>query len=159
MDGHNDALYYARLSGGTERFDQVFEGAQLSLPALRAGGVDACFFAIFGFEEETEEHHPAPAAAEVDEMIAAFLAWLNGSPEYRLILSAADLNAVAGSATVASHPFGVLLHLEGTRGVRDLDHLRRLYEQGLRSVGLTWNYPNAYATGARGDPEAGLTAQ
>ncbi len=44
---------------------------------------------------------------------------------------------------------GFLLHLEGGEALgKNLDRLEVLYEQGVRSLGLTWNYRNALADGA-----------
>jgi len=160
MDGHQDALYYATMHGGTARFDAGWAGAQLDLPGLRAGGVDAAFWAIFGAGEVRPAHDPAACAAEVDTLLADYRAWIDGNPAYRLIGDAADLAALADAAhetTAAPRPLGVLLHCEGARGIAGLEHLAALHARGLRSVGLTWNEANAYATGAHGDPATGLT--
>ncbi len=160
MDGHQDALFYASAYGGTTRFDAGWEGAQLDLPGLRAGGVDAAFWAIFGVGEVRPAHDPAACAAEVDALLTGYRAWIDNNPAYRLISDAADLAALANTVTAATdapHSLGVLLHCEGARGIAGLDHLAALHAGGLRSVGLTWNEANAYATGAHGDPTTGLT--
>jgi len=54
---------------------------------------------------------------------------------------------------------GSLLHLEGAECIgSDLDLLHRLYELGLRSIGLTWNYPNQLAGGVgEGEMAEGLS--
>ncbi len=157
MDGHQDALYYASIYGGTQRFDSGWEGAQLDLPSLRAGGVTAAFWAIFGAGEVRPAHDPAACAAEVDTLLAGYHAWIDGNPDYRLIKDTADLEALAAEPPAAGQPLGVLLHCEGARGIAGLDHLAVLHAAGLRSVGLTWNEANAYATGAHGNPATGLT--
>ncbi|MDQ2809697.1 MAG: dipeptidase [Chloroflexota bacterium] len=158
MDGHQDALFYAAAYGGTARFDAGWAGAQLDLPGLRAGGVDAAFWAIFGVGEVRPIHDSVACAAEVDALLAGYRAWIDGNPAYRLIGDAAELEALATAAAAdAPRPLGVLLHCEGARGIAGLDHLAALHAGGLRSVGLTWNEANAYATGAHGDPATGLT--
>lgn len=54
---------------------------------------------------------------------------------------------------------GAILTLEGVDGIgNDLSKLHILYELGIRSVGLTWNYANLAADGC-GEPRgAGLTS-
>jgi membrane dipeptidase len=160
MDGHQDAVYYARHLGGTERFDAGVAEAQLDLPGLRAGQVDASFWAIFGEGEVRPEHDLVACVAEVDDLLARYRAWLADHPAYTLMLNASDLATVASAATGAQTepaPFGVLLHLEGARGLSGPVHLHELHAGGLRSLGLTWNHANDYATGAHGDPETPLT--
>lgn len=50
---------------------------------------------------------------------------------------------------------GIILHLEGADALGgDLDNIDILYSQGVRSIGLTWNYGNALASGVM-DPESG----
>ena len=133
-------------------------GSQLDGPGLRAAGVDAAFWAIFAPGEVTEAHDAAATAGEVDALLTDYRAWIDGSDGYRLLLGPADIDAAAEAVQAgAGAPFGALLHLEGARGVAGLEHLRALHAGGLRSVGLTWNRANAYATGAFGDPATGLT--
>ena len=55
------------------------------------------------------------------------------------------------------HKMNVLLGLEGLASIRDLNHMKLLYEQGFRHAMLTWNEQNHYATGVAGDSERGLT--
>ncbi|PAE21576.1 diguanylate cyclase [Bacillus sp. 7504-2] len=53
---------------------------------------------------------------------------------------------------------GALLTLEGVDAIgNDLTKLRILYQLGVRSVGLTWNYANLAADGAGEQRGAGLT--
>ncbi len=157
IDGHIDAIYYALAHGGADAFFTADATAQAGLVGLRQGGVDAAFFAIFGHGEMPEAHDPAACASEVDALMAHYAAWVAAGAPLRAIRSAADLDALAAQ-TPDIRPFGVIIHCEGTRGIRDLDHLHQLHGQGLRSVGLTWNYRNAYAAGALEDPNAGLSA-
>ena len=156
IDGHIDALYYALAHGGPDAFFTADATAQASLPGLRQGEVDAAFFAIFPPAEMPVANDPTSAAAEVDTLMASYAKWVAAGAPLRVIQSAQDLDALAAGA--GERPFGVIIHCEGTRGIRDLDHLHMLHAQGLRSVGLTWNYANAYAAGALADPDRGLSA-
>jgi membrane dipeptidase len=55
--------------------------------------------------------------------------------------------------------FGAILHFEGADAIEpDLAFLRLSYALGLRSLGLTWSRPNAFAQGVGpDDTEQGLT--
>ena len=87
--------------------------------------------------------------------MAGYARWVTPGTLLRAIHRATDMEALA--AAQDERPFGIIIHCEGARGIRDLDHLHRLHAQGLRSVGLTWNHANAYAAGALEDPDRGLT--
>ena len=50
---------------------------------------------------------------------------------------------------MAGDPLGAILHLEGAEPIEpDLSNLEGWYERGLRSIGLVWSRPNAFACGA-----------
>jgi membrane dipeptidase len=156
VDGHIDAIYYALAHGGADAFFTADASAQASLAGLRQGGVDAAFFAIFGHGEQPETADLAACIAETDALLDHYVAWTAAGAPLRAIRVARDLEDLAGQDG-GPRPFGVIIHIEGTRGIRDLDHLQRLHAGGLRSVGLTWNYRNPYAAGALESPDAGLT--
>jgi membrane dipeptidase len=158
LDGHEDAYLYAQMIGGPDAFDAGVPDAQLDLPGLRAAEVDAAFWAIFVEGEEAEIPDGPACADQVDEMLAGYRAWIDDSPHYHLVRRFADLEALAAADRDAHTPLGVLLHCEGARGIAGPAHLYALHADGLRSVGLTWNGANRYATGAEGDPDRGLTA-
>ena len=61
--------------------------------------------------------------------------------------------------------FSIVLHLEGAEAIdEELNNLQSYYAQGVRSLGLVWSRPNAFATGVpfrfphSPDTGAGLTA-
>ncbi|QMS84202.1 dipeptidase [Candidatus Xianfuyuplasma coldseepsis] len=51
---------------------------------------------------------------------------------------------------------GVIIGMEGIHQLRDVNHLRELYQKGVRHAGLTWNEVNRYAAGLSSETE-GLT--
>lgn len=63
------------------------------------------------------------------------------------------------SATNQAGKIGAVLHLEGAECLGDdLDIFYLLYGAGLRSVGLTWNARNQFASGvSEGDADGGLS--
>lgn len=55
---------------------------------------------------------------------------------------------------------GIVLHFEGAAGIDSgLNRLHIYYEVGLRSLGLTWNETNQFATGQEGDKTRGITTE
>jgi membrane dipeptidase len=65
------------------------------------------------------------------------------SGEVQVARSAADVEAA-----LAGGPLAAILHFEGAEPIEPgLGNLAELYERGLRSVGLVWSRPNAFATG------------
>ncbi len=55
--------------------------------------------------------------------------------------------------------FKVVLGLEGLRNLKSVEDLDVLYEMGFRHAMVTWNEANDYATGAKADPERGITEE
>ena len=53
--------------------------------------------------------------------------------------------------------FKVILGLEGLRNLKSISDLDIIYNMGFRHAMLTWNEENRYATGAKANPERGLT--
>ena len=52
--------------------------------------------------------------------------------------------------------FGIILGMEGIKQLEGVDHLRELYNKGVRHASLTWNEVNKYAAGLSSETE-GLT--
>ena len=135
----------------------------LDLVRAREGGVAAAFFAVFVEPQHAEDLTAAlsareppyaqPLAAAIDRTFAAgkaaervaLLLELERAcaGEARVALTAADVDdAVAGG------PLAVIVHFEGAEPIdAELEALEEWYERGLRSVGIVWSRPNAFAEG------------
>lgn len=50
---------------------------------------------------------------------------------------------------------GIILHMEGADAIESIEDVKRYYEQGIRSIALTWNNENQLAGGL--DSAVGLT--
>ncbi len=149
FDGHNDVLLEERS------FADASEEGHLDLARARAGGFAGGFFAIFtphpgGYAPDGE---PEPA---VDHELAV-------GHTFRGIRKLLDLER-AGVLRIAREPDDLVLdgdvvavmHIEGAEAVdAELDLLLALHAFGLRSLGLTWSRPNAFAHGVTA--EGGLT--
>lgn len=55
-----------------------------------------------------------------------------------------------------SDKIGVIIGMEGIMQLEDINHLRSLYDKGVRHASLTWNEVNKYASGLNSETE-GLT--
>jgi membrane dipeptidase len=178
LDGHNDVLLRLRKEGVAAFLDGS-GGGHVDLPRARAGGLVGGFFAVFVRDpvssrmfaaeppkgEYALELPPAveqeTAALEAGEMVALLLA-LEAASEgaVRVARSYADVEAAVRGETLAA-----ILHLEGADPIdEELRALEPLVERGLRSIGLVWSRPNAFAEGvpfrfpAPPDTGPGLTA-
>ena len=54
---------------------------------------------------------------------------------------------------------GILMHLEGCEALYEPEDLQVLFNLGVRSVGLTWNYDNKYASSCMSKKDYGLTGE
>jgi membrane dipeptidase len=156
FDGHNDAL---------TREDQTLlsqgrPDGHLDLPRMARAGLRAAIFAVFT-PSEPDRHHqvpredgviefeyadpvPQPAAAAHATAAAGRLLALERAGEVRLARTVADLDE-----TIDDHgPPAAVLHLEGAEAIDpELEALELWYAAGLRSLGLVWSRPNAFAHG------------
>ncbi len=148
FDAHRDVAYEAPLS---ERFlANWLLGVDLCLPLLRQGGIDAQVFAFC-----VAPAPGLPPTAEVLRELDMVMAVLDERPgEVALATSVADIRRAKGEGRLA-----ILLSLEGAEPIMgELGLLRMFYRLGFRSIGLTWNFRNALADGAReGEQGGGLS--
>ena len=149
FDGHNDVLLEERS------FADASEEGHLDLARARAGGFAGGLFAIFtphpgGYAPDGE---PEPA---VEHELAI-------GHTFSCMRKLLDLER-AGVLRIAREPEDLALggdvlavmHIEGAEAVdAELELLPALHAFGLRSLGLTWSRPNAFAHGVTA--EGGLT--
>ena len=165
FDGHNDVLLSLHLTGlGPEPFVEGRPFGHLDLARARAGGFAAGCFAIFVPAHDQRDPHlppvplrdppyaqplappidPADAPREAAAMID-LLFELERASGGELVV-AREMAAI--EAAVDGGPIAAVLHFEGAEPIdSSLDNLEQLYERGLRSVGLVWSRPNAFAEG------------
>ncbi|MEF8780279.1 MAG: membrane dipeptidase [Haloferacaceae archaeon] len=176
VDGHNDALLrvYEAIDGDVEGDGSADadgphptalsfrsgRGGDVDLPRAIEGGLAAGFFAAFvsndldpgspdlsavDFEsgELPPPIDPEVAAAVTRDQLALLSRWADADGRFRLVGSIADLDACLAGDCVGAIP-----HVEGAGAVApDLSNLGELVDAGLRSVGLAWSRPNAFARG------------
>ncbi|HKH11290.1 MAG TPA: dipeptidase [Rubrobacter sp.] len=167
FDGHNDTLLnlLLRKRGGGRDFFERSAAGHVDLPRALEGGFAGGFFACFA--------PPNPKAGWTEE--AALTVTANGyevsgspplDPDYargfadgmtkllfrleeesegqlRVVRTAAEIENCMNDGALAA-----ILHFEGAENLGpEPGALQEVYDLGLRSLGLVWSRPNAYAHG------------
>jgi membrane dipeptidase len=166
FDGHNDTLSVALRHPDRDLAERQTEG-HVDAVRAREGGLAGGFFAMFvsgdgsGGPGRPRPEPPAPAGP-IDPDLAlretlrmlALVRRLETRGVLRVCTSADDVEAAMAEGVLAAVP-----HVEGAEAIFDLDVLEALHALGLRSLGLVWSRPNAYATGVPftfpGNPDVG----
>jgi membrane dipeptidase len=173
FDGHNDVLL--RLGGpdggGPEAFFERGEEGHLDLPRALVGGFGGGFFAVWipSPKEQTPGSTPGrtrsvlPPALDGTYALRRSMAATamlfriedRSDGKFRVVRTVAELQRCLADDVMAA-----VLHWEGADAIdTDLDALHVLYRAGLRSLGLVWGRPNAFAEGVavrfRRSPDTG----
>jgi membrane dipeptidase len=164
FDGHNDALS-RMLEDGPHASAGFLAGdgaGHLDVERAARGGFAAGCFAVFTCSPPEDSFDSGAyfraveqprALAEALEQVALLLRLERESGgRVFVVRSLADLERGDG--------LGAVLHLEGAEPIGpDLAELEVLHAAGLRSLGLVWSRPNAFATGVPfafpGSPDQG----
>ena len=165
IDGHNDTLLNLHLPrrGKGRTFLERSEAGHIDLPRAREGNFGGGFFACFvpnreedGWNEESAlkiskggyEIADAPPidpayARSIADALADGLSRLEAERSLRIVRGVQEIENCLEIGEVAA-----ILHFEGAENLGpDPGALEELYETGLRSLGLVWSRPNAYAHG------------
>jgi membrane dipeptidase len=177
FDGHNDALLAVYgLPGPPRGFFERGNQGHLDLPRARDGGFAGGFFAVW-IPPDPAARRPSlrvvPSEADDDSSLnpaigqqyALRMAMSLTATLFRLEAeSDGDLTVVRDASGLrACLERGVLaavLHFEGAEPIDpELNALEVFYRAGLRSLGLVWSRPNAFAEGVPfrfpGSPDTG----
>ena len=159
FDGHNDMLL--RFALHRERTpEQLFAGdpkGHIDLPRARAGGFAGGLFAVFppplreeGPPKPVTERPPTPelaldpARTSTIGMLSILLRLERAFPDDLAICR--DVGEIR--AAMAAGRIAAVMHIEGAEAIDpDLAMLDVLHAAGLRSLGLVWSRPNAFAHG------------
>jgi membrane dipeptidase len=167
FDGHNDTLLKLRFPEPDEErsFFERNDLGHVDLPRAREGGFGGGFFACYvrnsdedGWTEEsalktTENGYEVADAPPLDPGYARATA--NGlvdvlfdiearsEGQLKVVRTAREIESCLSEGVLAA-----ILHFEGAENLGpDPGALQDLYDVGLRSLGLVWSRPNAYAHG------------
>ena len=138
IDGHND-LVLRRWRGD--------ETLHMDLEAGRAAGFAGGFFALYVPSPHPPDPSEIPYALPLADPIPREDAARIADELYETLCGLPVRRATAvedfGDGEIAA-----IVHLEGADPLApDLSDLERWYERGLRSIGLVWSRPNAFAEG------------
>lgn len=189
FDGHNDVLLalYDPKPGRERTFFTRSDIGHIDLPRAQEGGLGAGFFAVWEPKPKPpgEQEKPIFPTAEMEGGDFTYDIPLPPALEYTYALAYAlgmigtlyQIEAEAQGAAcivrtvadietcMASGALAMILHLEGAEPLDPaLLSLPVFYAAGLRSIGLVWSRPNAFACGvpfafpAGPDIGPGLTA-
>lgn len=151
FDGHADLLYDVtrrRLAGETHTLERNH------LERLRRGGVEGLVLALWVRDREAAFWKTATDGGRTEQMLSCAREEFAECPWLSVVRTAAE----AESARAAGRLYA-FLSVEGMAAVgEDPRWLDRYAAEGARMGMLTWNEENRLATGARGDPDKGLTA-
>jgi membrane dipeptidase len=168
FDGHNDAL--SRLfAAGPNAAGGFLAGdgeGHLDLPRTARGGFAGGCFAVFTCCPEDADYDSGAYFAPVEQPQALAEALAQVALLLRLErASGGRLRIVREPAALDGDGLAAVLHLEGAEPISPgLDELEVLHAAGMRSLGLVWSRPNAFAAGVPfafpGSPDhgPGLTA-
>ena len=151
FDGHNDALSRIARSGpdAPAGFLAGDAAGHLDVPRAAAGGLAGGCFAVFTCSPPEEAYEDGAYFAPV----AHGAAWREAMVQIGLLLrmereSAGAVRIVRTAADLDGPGLAAVLHLEGAEPIGPrLEELELLHAAGMRSLGLTWSRPNAFATG------------
>jgi membrane dipeptidase len=141
FDGHNDVLLCDRS------FADASGAGHLDRERARAGRFAGGFFAIFtphpgGYAPDGEPEPPVEHELAIAHTFRAMRKLLDLERAGALRIARAPEDLVLGDDVLA------VMHIEGAEAVDpQLELLPALHAFGLRSIGLTWSRPNAFAHG------------
>jgi membrane dipeptidase len=138
VDGHNDLVL--RVWRGEEP-------RHIDLATALDAGFGGGFFALYvpgpDMGEPPDPPYAVPLAAAIPIDHAAHVA-----QQLLATLEAMPVTRATSAADFGDGRVTAIVHLEGADPLQpDLSDLERWYERGIRSVGLVWSRPNAFAEG------------
>ncbi len=176
FDGHNDTVLSLQETGRS--FMERSSEGHVDLPRANEGGLAGGFFAVWAPSPEekyvdphsfdpyqsvysSEDSMPASVPLEHAEHFAlgelATLARVAAKSDGKvgIVRTVADIRS-----NLANGVFSMELHLEGAEPIDpNLSTLEAFYLAGVRSIGLVWSRPNAFAHGVPfqfpGSPDTG----
>lgn len=145
FDGHSDIftdVTVRRLKG--ER--QVLKTHHL--PRLRQGNIEGSCFVLW-----IDPPHDANPTKRLGELMQCIRDEMAECEEAVIVTNYKEIEEAKKAGK-----FYILPGMEGLSGIgTDLDKIDELYDFGVRHAMLTWNEQNDFATGAKADPNRGLT--
>jgi len=145
IDTHNDFLYQVFNKGADLGRKDNFTNS--GLPRFTEGGVDMQVFAVWIPGSESKR-----AFDFANEQIARLKAFENKySDDFAIAYCYDDVVRIMKEKKFC----GMLGIEDGVAVLGDVDNVNKLYEAGVRYIGLTWNKSNKIGSSARDETEKG----
>jgi membrane dipeptidase len=138
IDGHNDLVLHRWRGEPTNHMD---------LEAAREAGFAGGFFAIYVPSPNVPDPTEVPYAVPLPDPIP-FEQASRVADELYDVLCALPVRQATRTGDFEEGEVAAIVHLEGAEPIApDLSNLESWYGRGVRSIGLTWSRPNAFAEG------------
>ena len=138
IDGHNDLVLHRWKDEPTLHLD---------LDAARDAGFAGGFFALYIPSPRTPDPTETPYAVPLPDAIP-FEEAAPIAEELFATLCALPVARATSADDFRPGKVTAIVHMEGAEAIApDLSNLESWYERGLRSIGLVWSRPNAFAEG------------
>lgn len=152
IDTHLDTLW--AMNKQKREFYELSKLGHVDLPRAQKANLLCGFFTGY----------PTDSAFVTEKMLANWIQMVNDHRnKIRKITKIKHLQQLVSDRKGISEKereIGVVLHLEGAAGIdTELNRLHIFYEIGLRSMSLTWNEENQFATGQEQGENRGLTIE
>ena len=166
FDGHNDVLlklYYSKTENVSKEFFDGNNYCHIDYQKIQAANFVGGFFAIFtpdkgrnfsGLSSKIEKKSydfPLPNPISYDHAIdttnkmISILNQILDASKGKIVLCK---NGLDFKKAYENNKIGILLHIEGAEAIdKDFKSLEKLYETGLRSIGLVWSRSNIFGHG------------
>jgi len=152
IDTHLDTL--SQSLRVERKFSELSDEGHVDLVKAREAGLFLGFFTGF----------PTESAYATERMMRRWIEFVNNTDNH--LRQVADLNDLEqhtqhfSAVDGMEHDIGAVLHFEGAAGIdTELNKLYIYHGLGLRSMSLTWNEQNQFATGVKGEKNRGLTME
>ncbi|MCP3026801.1 dipeptidase [Halobacillus sp. A5] len=166
FDGHNDTLLniYMNYNSDSDIFFQRVSKGHIDFQRAVQAGMLGGFFAVFppphsglslpnpedylttdGYDVPLPETVDTEACRKVTDEMTDLLYQIEASSnhKFRIVKNIFELRKA-----IQHNKMAAILHFEGAEAIKpDLSNLENYYRMGLRSLGLVWSRPNAFAQG------------
>ena len=166
FDGHNDVLlklYHSKAQNVSKEFFDGNNFCHIDYQKIKAANFVGGFFAIFAPNkkqnfsrisskmEKKSYNLPLPNPISYDHAIdstnkmISILYQILDTSEGKIVLCK---NGLDFKKAYENNNVGILLHIEGAEAIdKNFKSLEKLYELGLRSIGIAWSRSNIFAHG------------